>query len=293
MRGMLEGKVAVITGGTRGLGFAIAQAYASEGAAVVIAGRSETSVTNAIARLDGQQDRITGLATDVGDHTQINALAEHAIRAFGSLDIWINNAAISSAYGPTIHIPPDNFIRTIQTNIFGVYYGSHTAMRYFLAQGQGKLVNIIGRGAREPGPYQNAYASSKAWVRNFTLALASEYKDSGVGVFVFNPGLMDTALLRKPEAIEGYESRLNPLKTVIRLWAEEPAVAARKALWLASSATDGSTGREVRTMSAATLLAGIIKYGWRRLTRQTLPPVELEITTIPAAFTPSESKKGQ
>jgi glucose 1-dehydrogenase len=290
MTGILEGKVAVITGSTRGLGRAIAQAYISEGAAVVISGRSEASVTDALEQLDGRRELISGLAADVGDPAQIDALAAHAIRTFGQLDIWVNNAATSSAYGPTIHIPPDNFLRTIQTNIFGVYYGSLTAMRQFLAQGQGKLINIIGRGARKPGPYQNAYASSKAWVRNFTLALAAEYRDSGVGVFVFNPGLMDTALLRKPQAIEGYETRLNALKTVIRLWAEEPSVAAQKALWLASTATDGSTGREVRTMNAATLLAGIFKDGWRRLTRQSMPAIELEISTVPATFPPNKPR---
>jgi glucose 1-dehydrogenase len=291
MAEILKGKVAVVTGSTRGLGLAITQAYVSEGAAVVISGRSEASVAEAIRGVDGHRERISGLATDVGDPAQIDALAAHAIRTFGQLDIWINNAAVSSAYGPTIHIPADNFLRTIQTNIFGVYHGSVTAMRHFLAQGHGKLINITGRGARKPGPYQNAYASSKAWVRNFTLALAAEYRDSGVGVFVFNPGLMDTALLRKSEAIDGYENRLNPLKTVIRLWAKDPSVAAAKALWLASSATDGSTGKEIRTMSSATLLAGVLQDGWRRLTRQTLPPVELEITKIPAAFPPMQSEE--
>ena len=289
MANTLKDKVAVITGSTRGLGLAIAQAYVSEGAAVVISGRSEASVAKAIKQVDARQDRVAGFAADVGDPLQVEALADYAVQTYGQLDIWVNNAAISSAYGPTIHVPPANFLRTIQTNIFGVYYGSLTAMRHFLTQGYGKLINITGRGARGPGPYQNAYASSKAWVRNFTLALAAEYKDSGVGVFVFNPGLMDTALLRKSEAIEGYESRLNPLRTVIRLWAKEPSVAAGKALWLASAATDATTGKEVRTMSTASLLAGIIRDGWRRLTRQSMPPVELEITTIPAAFSYKKS----
>jgi glucose 1-dehydrogenase len=293
MAEILKGKVAVVTGSTRGLGLAITQAYVSEGAAVVISGRSEASVAEAIRGVDGHRERISGLATDVGDPAQIDALAAHAIRTFGQLDIWVNNAAVSSAYGPTVHIPADNFLLTIQTNIFGVYHGSVTAMRHFLAQGHGKLINITGRGARKPGPFQNAYASSKAWVRNFTLALAAEYRDSGVGVFVFNPGLMDTALLRKSEAIDGYESRLNPLKTVIRLWAKDPSVAAAKALWLASSATDGSTGKEIRTMSSATLLAGVLQDGWRRLTRQSLPPVELEITKIPAAFPTTQPLNAQ
>lgn len=288
MANTLRGKVAVITGSTRGLGLAISQAYVLEGASVVISGRHEASVIEAIKQVKGHRGQLSGIAADTGDPLQVEALADHAIRTFGQLDIWVNNAAVSSAYGPTIHVPPENFLRTVRTNIFGVYYGSLTAMRHFLPQGHGKLINITGRGARGPGPYQNAYASSKAWVRNFTLALAAEYKDSGIGVFVFNPGLMDTDLLRKPEAIEGYESRLNPLKTVIRLWAKEPSEAAKKALWLASAASDGTTGKEVRTMRTASLLAGVIRDAWRRLTRQPMPPVELEITPIPAAFSYSQ-----
>ena len=92
--GVLEGKVAVITGSSHGLGLAIAQAFAREGAAVVLAARSETSLNRAVDALTQQGLQASGLPTDVGDLSQVQALADHAIRKFGKIDIWVNNAGI-------------------------------------------------------------------------------------------------------------------------------------------------------------------------------------------------------
>ncbi|HRE25384.1 MAG TPA: SDR family oxidoreductase, partial [Anaerolineales bacterium] len=191
----LENQVAVITGGSRGLGLAIAETYAREGAAVVIASRSARSVEAAVQSIRAQGGRATGLACDVGDLAQVEALAAHAVSAFGRLDIWVNNAGLSAPYGPTAHLPSDEFQRVIGTNIVGVYNGSVTALRHFVPQRRGKLINLLGRGDNQPVPFQNAYASSKTWVRAFTTALAREYADCGVGVYAINPGLVTTEML--------------------------------------------------------------------------------------------------
>lgn len=279
--GVLDGKVAVITGSTRGLGLAIAQAYAREGAAVVLAGRSEASLNQALHTVKQQGARVSGLVTDVSDLTQVEALAHHAVQEFGKIDIWVNNAGISAAYGPTLSLDPPQFERVLRTNIFGEYYGSVVALRYFLAHNKaGKLINLMGRGDKEPVPYQNAYASSKAWVRNFTLALAREYAKTGIGIFAFNPGLVDTDLLRKVNVVEGYEKKVQPLSTVIRLWANPPSVPADKAVWIASSATDGKTGWEVRSLGTARLVGGLVNELRRRIMRQPAPDTSLTITPI-------------
>ncbi|NOZ28450.1 MAG: SDR family oxidoreductase [Chloroflexi bacterium] len=282
--GILTGKTAVITGSTRGLGLAIARAYAREGAAVVISSRSAEAVDRAVTRLRAEARRVTGLPCDVGDMEQVQTLAAHAEETFGGFDIWVNNAGVAAPYGPTAHIPSEGFLRVYQTNILGVYHGSMVAIRRFLAQGHGKLINVLGRGARRPVPMQNAYAASKAWVRSFTLALAREYRESGVGIYAFSPGLMDTDLLRRVEAVAGYEGRLQPLKTVMRLWANPPEVPARKAVWLASDATDGRTGLEVRILGPAGMARGVVRDLLRRLLRRPAPPFDLEITTIPPAI---------
>jgi glucose 1-dehydrogenase len=290
----LVNKVAVITGGTRGLGLAIARAYAREGAAVALASRSAEAVERAVTLLRGEGAQVSGWACDVGDLIQVEALAAHAIDTFGQFDIWVNNAGISAPYGPTAHVPPASFVATLQANIFGVYYGSLTAMRHFLPKRSGKLINMLGQGDRQPVPLQNAYATSKVWVRNFTLALAKEYRDSGVGVFAFNPGLMPTDLLTRVEALEGYEARLKPLETVIRLWANPPEVPAAKALWLAGAATDGRTGLEVKVLTPAHLLGGIVREGLRRLLRRAAPAVEIKVHSVPPAWPiqPAKNKGG-
>lgn len=282
---ILEGKVAVITGSTRGLGLAIARAYAREGATVILASRSATAVKQAVDGLKTEGAQASGRPCDVGDLAQVEALATHAMGVFGRLDVWVNNAGISAPYGPTVHIPPDEVTHVIQTNILGVYYGSLVALRHFLSEGKGKLINVLGHGDRQPVPMQNAYAASKAWIRNFTLALAKEYKDSGVGVFTFSPGLVDTDMLRQPKVVASYQERIKPLETVMRMWANPPEVPARKALWLASSATDGRTGLEVRVLTRSRMLSGLLREGWRRLIRRPAPPIEFNITSVPPALT--------
>jgi NAD(P)-dependent dehydrogenase (short-subunit alcohol dehydrogenase family) len=282
--GLLQGKVAVITGGTRGLGLAIAQAYAREGAAVVVTSRSTAAVDQTVSSLQAEGAQAIGRPCDVGELSQVEALAAHALEAFGYLDVWVNNAGISAPYGPTMHITPEQITQVVRTNMLGVYYGSLVAMRYFLVEGRGKLINVLGRGARQPVPFQNAYAASKAWNRSFTLALAREYRETEVGIFAFSPGLVDTDLLRKVEVVAGYEERLKPLKTVMRLWANPPEVPAGKALWLASSATDGRTGLDIRVLGTAGMVGGVLREGWRRLMRRPAAPIELSVTSVPAAI---------
>ncbi len=278
--GQLDGKVAVITGSSRGLGYAIAEAYAREGAAVVLSARSEDALRANVAALTANGCRAAGFPCDVGDLDAVRALAEQAVKTFGKIDLWVNNAGVAGIYGPTAAIPVERYERVVQTNILGTYYGSITALEYFLPQRSGKLINLLGRGDDKPVPLQNAYAPSKAWVRSFTLALAKEYQDSGVGIFAFNPGLVDTDLLRKLESVPGYEAKLKPLSTVIQLWANPPEVPAAKALWLASSATDGKTGLAISVLTRRLVIAGALRYLFDRITRRPLRDATLDITTV-------------
>lgn len=282
--GALEGKVAVITGGTRGLGLAIVRAYIREGAAVVAASRSAEAVERVVAELGASGAHISGKACDVGNLAQVKALEQHALDTFGQLDVWVNNAGIAGPYGATAHIAPDMFTAVLQTNIIGTYYGSWVAMQHFLPRRHGKLINILGAGARRPMPMQNAYTSSKGWMKNFTSMLAQEYKDSGVGVYAFNPGMMVTELLTHIEAVEGYESRLKSFDTVIRMFGKPPEVPAEKVVWLGSHATDGKTGLLVEQSSLFSMLGGVLKEMWRRVLGRSAPSLNLHIRTIPASL---------
>jgi glucose 1-dehydrogenase len=280
----LDSKTVVITGGTRGFGLAVAQAFARAGANLVICSRSPEAVAQAVDSLRVLGAQVDGIACDVSDLEQVQALAEYATATFGGFDVWVNNAGISPPYGPTIHVQPDDFVRTTQINVLGTYYGSLVAMRAFLGRGNGKLINILGVGDRKPQPMQNAYASSKAWILNFTKALAEEYKDSGVGVYALNPGMMDTDMLLDVEVVQGYEKRLDVLDTVMRVLSQRPETPARKAVWLASAETDGRSGLVVRELTTLKMLRGALGELARRLLRRPGRPIDIHITPVEPAF---------
>ncbi len=280
MERILQNKVAVITGGSRGLGYAIAEAYAREGAKVVIASRTQNAVDKAVRMLRENGAQAEGLACDVSSLRQVEALAEFAVQKFGRLDIWVNNAGLSAPYGPTAHIPSENFQSVIDTNITGTYNGSVTAMRHFAKQKSGKLINLLGRGDKGAVPLQNAYSSSKVWVRNFTQALAKEYANSGVDVFGFNPGLVRTDMISNIEAVSGFEKKLNPLRYVTMLWGNEADVPAEKAAWLASSATDGRNGLLVSVLTTRFMISRLFKQAFHWLTQKPSELMDLNITSI-------------
>jgi len=258
--GALSDKVIVITGGSRGFGLAVARACGAEGASVVVAARSEQSVAAAVAELRAGGATADGLACDVRSLEQVEALADHASRLHGRFNVWVNNAGYAAPYGPAMHVSPAAFKQTIDTNISGTFHGSLVALAAFLPAASGKLINILGRGSDgRTSPMQTAYAASKAWVRSFTASLAEDYKQTGVGIYAINPGMMTTDFVTDLQAVSGYEKRLNVMPTILRMWAKPPEVPAQKVVWLASSATDGKTGLILSEMGPAMMAGGALR----------------------------------
>jgi len=276
----LQDKVAVLTGGTRGLGLAMAQAFIQEGAAVVVGSRTAQSVDEAIQKLRNAGGRASGLACNVDDFPQVQALADHALEAFGRMDIWVNNAGLSCPTGPTAHIPREMVSALIKTNILGVYHGSTAALRHFVQQGSGKLINISGKGEKKAFPLHNPYASSKAWEHNFTLALAKEYKETGIGIFLFNPGVVESDMFRNLSFIKGYEQNIKIFKLIMGMLANPPEIAAEKAVWLASSATDGRTGLRISLVGPGAMIKGMLKEAGRRLIGRKPEPMDVDVTLV-------------
>ncbi len=279
--GTLDGKIAVITGSTRGIGLAIAEAYAREGAAVVISSRTQAAVDATVQRLQEAGYRAAGLACDVSRPEQVSALAHLAVQTFGKVDIWFNNAGLETAYGPTMSYSAEDFTKVVQTNILGVYHGSRTALQLFLPQRSGKLINMVGKGYKGPAPYQNAYGASKAWVLSFTKALAQEYADSGVDILNFSPGMVITDMLTQFDVVQGHEHRLKAFPAVLRILGRKPDYPARKAVWAASSATDGKTGLLVNSFSLGVVLQGLFKEIARLIARRPSDLPEIHMRSVP------------
>ena len=233
-----------------------------------------------------------GMACDVGQLEQVEALGEFAAGVFGQFDVWVNNAGWAAPYGPALHVDPATFLRTVNTNIVGTYHGSLVAMTAFLARDAGKLINVLGRGSDgRTSPMQTAYAASKAWVKSFTQNLAADYKDSGVGVYGINPGMMTTDFLTDLTAVSGYEKRLSAMPTVLRMWAKPPEVPAEKVVHLASSETDGKTGVFESEMSPVTMASGALREGMRRLFRRPAKEVPMTVQVMPASL-PLPNRRG-
>ncbi len=281
--GKLDGKNIVITGGSRGFGLATAQACSADGAQVAIAARSAPALAAAVKKLQTTGTAM-GVVCNVANLAEVEALEKQVIEAWGHIDVWINNAGIAGPYGPTLCVAPGDFTAVVEVNILGTYNGSLVAMRGFLSQGYGKLINILGRGDKQPAPMQNAYGSSKVWVLNFTRTLAQENKDSGVGIFAYNPGMMRTELLMDVDVIAGYENRLKPMETIVRMWAKTPEVPAQKVVRLASSASDGKTGLVLQETNTLSLLIGAAREGLHRLFKRPLENYPVKVHTVPPAY---------
>jgi NAD(P)-dependent dehydrogenase (short-subunit alcohol dehydrogenase family) len=278
----LIGKVIVITGSTRGLGLAIAQACSAAGAAVVVSSRHGDAVAATVDAICAAGGLAAGAACDVGNLSQVVGLRDLALTRFGRLDAWVNNAGDAGVYGPTLAVPVGAFENIFRTNMLGTYYGSIIALQHFVDQRRGKLINVLGAGDRGVRPLQNAYGTSKVWVGSFTRTLAKEYRNSGAEIIAFNPGLVITELLSEVAVVPGYEQAVQPLKTVVQLWGNPPSVPAQRVVWLVSSATDGRNGLVERQLNGVAMLRGLLREGWRRFTGTPAPAFELNVHAVKA-----------
>lgn len=271
----LSAKVAVVTGGTRGLGLEIARLLAGAGASVVIGSRSADAVQRAVAELSSA-GVACGLACDVTRRDDVMSLREAALKRYGQIDIWVNNAGTSGVYGPVHRVPEDSFEATTRTIVFGTYYGTLAALDVMVPAGSGHLVNLLGRGDDSPAPNQVAYGAAKAWVRAFTLAVAEENKASGVIVHGFNPGLVRTDLLGRVETVGGFRERLLRLPAVVSVIGRTPAQAALPVLDLVTGER-----REYRGVTPARLLGQAAHFGLAKLRGRVPEPMAMEITDVP------------
>lgn len=178
-------------------------------------------------------------------------------------------------FGPTVGTPIDDFERVVRTNILGTFHGSQVALGVFTAQGHGDLVNLYGRGDDQPVPLQNAYASSKAWIRSFTRALQGEVKGTGVRVHGMNPGLVLTDMLGRVSTQPGYERRMRALQVVAGLWGQPPEMAARPLLDLVTS-----DRAEFRDLTRRTMVTrGVSNLLGGKLHRNRRMPLEVTVVS--------------
>lgn len=204
----LRGKVAVVTGGTRGIGRAIAEALLGSGANVVLTGRRAEDAERVARELDGGDGRALGLACDVRDPASCRELIEGAVQAFGRLDILINNAGVGH-FAPVAEMAVEDWQRVIETNLSGVYYCTHEALPHLKAAGGGWVINIGSLAGKNAFPGGAAYNASKFGLVGFTEALMQEVRGDGIRVSSIMPGSVATAF-NHPSPGTGDEWKIQP-----------------------------------------------------------------------------------
>lgn len=190
--------VVVVTGSTRGIGFGLAEAFLARGAAVMVTGRSDSAVENAVRALSGKPGgrNVHGQACDVTDATELQRLWDEAYARFGRVDHWINNAGTCNAIKPYAELSALEIASVLDTNVRGAMNGSLVALQGMQRQGGGHVFNMEGWGSRnEWSPGMTPYCTTKRALRYFTDALAKELKGSAVRAGTLSPGMVATDLL--------------------------------------------------------------------------------------------------
>jgi NAD(P)-dependent dehydrogenase (short-subunit alcohol dehydrogenase family) len=264
----LADKVVVVTGSTRGIGRGIARACAVAGATVVLSSRKTVDVQAAVTELESAGLRASGVECDVRRGEDIARLLDHAIETHGRVDVWFNNAGVSSGYRPLDEIPASDLSCVVDTNLLGTMLACRLLVPYFAENG-GILVNLSGRGARgDATPYTAAYAATKAAVLSLTRSLAAENRrHRRVSIHALLPGMVDTDFY-------GPDMKVSPLLEEsapnIRLVLDAIGVpvedVGRLAAEVAAQEPGRITGRVYSAAGGPRMIRGIAKMTWWQTT---------------------------
>ena len=249
MTSALENRVAFITGGSEGLGLAIARAYVEAGASIAICARDEARLERAreeSSSIGHSDQRVEVYAGDVSNLDDVERMVSSALRAFPRIHILVNNAGIYGPKGPLEESNWKSWVQTIEINLLGSVLMCRALLPHFKANRYGKIIQLSGGGATGPLPRISAYAASKAAVVRFAETLAEEVREDGIDVNTIAPGGLNTRMLDElleagPEMVgqEFYERMLEQKArggTPLEL-------GANLALFLGSAASDGITGK--------------------------------------------------
>jgi NAD(P)-dependent dehydrogenase (short-subunit alcohol dehydrogenase family) len=197
---VLEGRVALVTGGTRGIGRGIAEAFLAAGATVMVSGKSADKGKQAIAEL-GAGDRAAFTACDVRDQAQLESLVDGTVARFGRLDILVNNAGGSDGFAPIHELSDDAWENALAWNLTAVFRATRRALPTMVAQGWGRIVNISSvEGKQANKAMISHYITNKHAINGFTKATAFEYGTQGITCNAICPGAIETDIMREAGA---------------------------------------------------------------------------------------------
>jgi NAD(P)-dependent dehydrogenase (short-subunit alcohol dehydrogenase family) len=181
-------RVALVTGGSRGIGFAVARALTASGASVAITGRDPAALETARQTLGGHT---LALRADVQNESDVTSAVERTVQRFGGLDVLVNNAGVG-LFASVADMTPDQWRQVIDTNLSGVFYGCHAAIPHLRRRGGGWIINVSSLASKNPFVNGAAYCASKSALNAFSEALMQEVRHDNIRVSYVMPGSVST-----------------------------------------------------------------------------------------------------
>jgi NAD(P)-dependent dehydrogenase (short-subunit alcohol dehydrogenase family) len=243
MINQLQDKVALITGASRGIGQAIAEAYASAGASVVLASRKQAGLDEVAERIIAAGGKALGVATHTGDESAIEELLRETKAVYGGVDILVNNAATNPHFGPILTADEGQWAKILDTNLVGYFRMAKACVDSMHQRGGGVIINIASVAGMTPLPGMGVYSVSKAGVLMLTKVLAAELAPQNIRVNAIAPGFIKTrfsaAIWDNPQGEEA------TLKAIPQKRIADPQEITGAALYLASDASSYVTGETI------------------------------------------------
>ncbi len=263
----LKDKVVVVTGSTRGIGRAIAEECAREGAKVVICSRKEASVEETYLSLKNQGFDVSSIAADISVGGDLERLLAHAVETWGKVDVWINNAGLSGGMRPLDEWSENEITQIINVNFTGTLKACRLIIPYFVKQGGGILINMNGKGGRcEASPFLTAYASTKAAVSSLTKSLAREYKKYPISIHSVTPGMVATDFYKDMKTSPKLVDNVQSIPYVLKAFGVPVSNVARFCVKIAAQEPGKSTGENYSLLSRWQLMRGIWLMMYYRVT---------------------------
>jgi NAD(P)-dependent dehydrogenase (short-subunit alcohol dehydrogenase family) len=242
----LAGKVAIVTGASRGIGAATALALGEAGASVVLAARTIAQAEANARQIDAAGGKAVAIACDVSDYAACQLLVNETTHRFGPPDVLVNNAGVIEPIGMVAEADPMGWARSIAINLIGAYYAIRAVLPGMIERRQGNIINVSSGAAMRPQEGWSAYCAGKAGLAMLTRSIDLEHRAAGIRVFGFQPGTTDTDMQVTIRA-----SGINPISKIPREQLTPVAHPARGIVYLCTKEAEDLAGQEVALRDVA------------------------------------------